>query len=240
MKKLHFIPVIAALFLALTQMPAEAQMGGSQEPEPKPEVSTPGYVAMAFYKLSGGTPDFRAWAESSKAYNEASSFDKDMVREKQMADIENIFSLFTLDEPLVVSMPVKLSEYSFSNKGFFIESLKEDLFFPVNYVGSDFALVPENIMDHQWMRAGDKQAKDIERAAKNRPERTLDMYFHLVPKFADRKAPLNIEGVDRWLLLGEVRKMTLVVPVSDKVLWSSQDANFEETKDNELLDLYQK
>jgi hypothetical protein len=237
MKKLYFLSVLAAALLAVASAQAQKPIA---DQDPKPEVTSSGYIAMAFYKLSGGTPDFKAWAESSKAYNEASPFDKDLIRERQMTEIENIFSLFTLDEPIVLLLPAKLSEYSITNKGFFIENIKEDTFFPVSYVGNDFAVIPQNIMDHQWVRADDKQAKIIDQAARNIGNRTLHMYFHLTPIFADKAAPLNIEGINRWLLLGEVQKMTLVIPTFDKVIWTSQNANFEEKKDNELLDLYQK
>jgi hypothetical protein len=159
-----------------------------------------------------------------------------------------------LQETIVVETPVKISEYSFANKGFFIDNFKDDTFFPVTYHGQSYAIIPQGIMDKQWIAADGFDAKTIDEAAKASEGRLLNIVLLLLPKYADKSATVPIQGKDYWPLSVEIKKMTLytlsrstteinsgaeTAPAA-RLLWESGDAAVEvNQKQMELLNLRQ-
>ena len=240
-KRIYFVVLVLALstcFLPSQRTWAQSHLlYEEQNSESKP--SSPEYVALLFYKMTAQIPDFDTWARQSPVYKEASIFNRMMVLEKKIKDMQEGYNHLSLHQPLIVEMPVRLSGYSHANGGFFIENFKTDTFFPITYRNQSYAIVPEGIMDKQWIKVGtENEAKIIEMAARKDIGRFLMLTLFLSPEYADKTTPISLNGRDYWLILTNVKKMFLTPLKSDTLLWQSDSVNFRDEKSQKLLDLY--
>ncbi|MBI3441861.1 MAG: hypothetical protein HY052_08720 [Proteobacteria bacterium] len=210
---------------------------GASTQKPQPTESL--YIAILFFKLSRQAPDFEAWARHTSEYQAAEKFDKLAVQDQQVEKLKGLYSLLTVQEPVIIETPVKLSAYSVVNKGFFIENFRNDTFFPVRYNENSYAIVPLGIMDRQWMPVPDESAaKAIESAAANK-DKPLTMVLMLTPKYADNTTPAVVDDEKYWLISADVTKLMLYSPDSSLPLWQSNDARADDAKRQEILKLRQ-
>lgn len=206
----------------------------------KPEPTAPSHVAMLFYKLTAQMPDLDSWARQTQAYKNASNFDQPAVLKEQTKRLMEDFSLQTFQEPVVVEIPVQLSKYNAVNQGFFIEDFKADTFFPVRFDSQAYAIVPQGIVDRQWLEISDKNtAKAIEAAAGSNGNRLVRMTLLLTPQYADKDEPLAVDGEKYWLIAASIKKMMIYPGNEDTLLWESEDAATKAGKSLDLLNLYQ-
>jgi len=201
-----------------------------------PGITPPATVAMVFHRLAGSAPDFAAWAKMMPEYQSALTFDRQNVLSAKVAELKNAYALLTLQEPIVAEMRVKLSPYSETNRGFFVEGLDDDAFFPVEHAGNFYAVIPRRIGDRQWVKVPNAaQAAALTAARDSAPD--ITMVFFLMPKYADRSAPADIGGKPHWLLSAEILKTALYAADSKAPLWQSEDAHVDGKKRQELLKL---
>lgn len=246
MKKTISYSILAAVvgFLGATPAPVGAEgFPAGQQQELRPQVTPPSNIALLFYKLSGKTPDFEAWARNTEAYQSAASFEKSAVQEQQVQLLKNNYSLLTFQEPLVVEMPVTLSEYSAANKGFLVGNFREDTFFSARYNDQSYAVVPVGIIDKQFLKVPDAAvAQAIKDAGRSEKGKLLTMLLVLSPKYADNASPATLSGESHWLISAEIKKMMLYSAESDVPLWRSEEVETappDEKKRQELLKLRQ-
>lgn len=238
-KLLVSIGLTSMVILALLATPAPEARGeyDAGRTMRRPSVTTPVQIAMTFHRLTGQRPDFQQWAQSSRSYLDASSVDKPGVATRIAADLENMYGLLTSDEPLLVRVPAILSEYSRTSKGFFIENFKEDTYFSYSFNNVKYALIPQKIMDFQWVRTNDdREPARIEDAKRARPNKRVPVFLYLEPKFADAKAPLNLDGADHFLVMAEVKKVEIYHPTTDGLIWRSTEGTPAEL-DRSILNL---
>ena len=203
-----------------------------------PQLTSPAYVALLFHRLSGTAPNFEAWAVASDEYEAASPFDKMLVRDEKIKKLKDVFGLLAPQEAIVVEKRVKLSQYSRANQGFFIESLTPDLFFAFHFMGENYALVPNAIMDKQWVKVENpEQAKRIEQEA-HANDGHVNLVLYLVVTSIDREKPMDIDGENFWLMAADVKQMSLHDRFSQRrLLWASGDTVVNKQIHNELLEL---
>ncbi len=222
------ITLVAALFMA---SPVAAQGVAP------PAATSPAYISLLYYRMTGQSPDFEAWAKASDDYVNANSFDKDMVRREKAAEVARAFHLVTYDDPLVVESMVTLSSYSRSKRGFFIESFRPDTFYPMSFLDRNYALVPLDLMDYQWMSVEDESVQQkIEQAIGSK--RVAKMFLYLNPTFADKDHPLKMDKKDFWLLSGRVHRLQIFDDRGKELLWEGYGRHYVGQKQQELLDLY--
>ena len=206
----------------------------------KQELSSPYYIALLFYKMTAQIPDFDAWARQTPEYKNASIFTRMIILEQKIKEMKNDYNSLSVREYLIVEIPVRMSEYSVSNNGFFIENFSTDTFFPVTYNDKSYAIVPEGIVDKQWLKVSTiAAAKTIDDAAKSDKGRLLMLTLFLSPEYADKITPVSLDGRDYWLILTNVKKMRLTPLKTNTLLWQSGSIGFKDKKSQKLLDLYQ-
>lgn len=227
MKKTIFWGILALVILA-TQGVAAQNL--------KPEPSSPAHIAMTFYKLTRQIPDFDAWVRASQIYNTAADVDKPATLHRERQELNNRFSLLTLQEPLVVETPVTLSAYNAAAQGFFVENFKDDTFFPAHHLDHGYAIVPQGIIDRQFLKVEDPALASTIEAAR---DRALTMVLLLSPKYADNTAPASLDGKNHWLISAGIEKMTLYISDLPVPLWQSQVPGAADVKFQELLNLRQ-
>lgn len=202
---------------------AQQPPAAAQQPAAAPEVTSPDYIALLYHKLSRQAPDFKVWAEKEQ---------QDPERLKQA------YVLLSTAEPVVVETPVKLSTYNSASQGFFIQNFRRSTFFPSSFQGRSYALVPQGIIDKQWMRVDDPvTAKALDDAAKATPERILRARLVLDPQYADASGAAEIDGVAYWPIAVSVRRIVIYAQ-DGKVLWQSDGGSAADEQRRRLLNLY--
>jgi hypothetical protein len=196
-----------------------------QEQQVRPSASDPSYVAMTFYRLSGQMPDFASWARMGEPYKHASDFDKPMVEEQEAKSLKDQYSLFSIQEPLVIETPVKISAYDPVNQGFFIDNFRKDTFFPIPYDNRSYAIVIPDLLDKQYLKVTDVAlAKMIDDAALAAKDRTLVMAMILTPTDADGTGAVTMDGKEYWAISADIKKMLLYGTGDSKAaLWQTED-----------------
>ncbi len=191
----------------------------------KPPETTGAYVSMLFYRMADTTPDFETWTRASKAYQDASKFDKDMVLQNMSNDLNSAFRSLNTDDPLYISTTQPISKYSKVNAGIFIEGFTDKaLTFKFQHLNLNFAVILTNLEDFQWMKMDEKLGKRISRLAG--AKKTLPIRLNIVPVDVDLENPVTMDdGKKYWLLLGKIEETQVWERVmrEDKLLWSSDD-----------------
>lgn len=205
---------------------------------PPPTPTSSGYIALLYYRMTGQVPDYEAWAMASDDYTKANSFDKDLVRREKAAEAARAYHLVTYDDPIIIEHPATLSSYSRSKRGFFVENFRPDTFYSFDFIGRNYAVVPLDLMDFQWLSVEDeKSQKKIEDLIKMSGGK-VRMYMYLAPTFADKQTPLKLDNKEYWLLSGRMQKLQIYDPRGKQLLWEGYGKTHVEQRQQEVMDLY--
>lgn len=192
-------------------------------------------VAILFHKITGQKPDFEIWAQKIHKDFEGTNYELQAKISETARELEQKFDLTVFDEPIHIEAFGTLRQYSKRGGGFFIQEFTKDTFFTYTYNGEHYAVIPTDLMDHQWVEVSEEQMVDFEyhMAGKNK----LYMRLTLAPLQGDRsqKVPLK-NGHDNWLLAAKVLDLEFWSPRDKTLVWRmNQDS--AQIK-NELLNLY--
>jgi len=247
--KFKIVYLMISVFIALFGIQTLAKAQGldlfdvnpinSSAQNTKFEETDPFYIAMIFYRFSGKAPDFRDMVMNSDEYKMTADNEKIYIIERLVEEYRSTYSLITMQEPIVLEADVKLSNYNEKLGGFLIENFNSNFFFVVEAMGKNYALIPEGIVDKQWMKVEDKNiGKKIEqqyaRAILMRDP--LRMSFTLTPVYSDATKPIVINNKEYWLMSVKPTSMVLYAPETEEVLWKSIN-NTLSTDDSNLEDL---
>ncbi len=209
-----------------------------QKKNSKPTANKNHEIALIFYKLSSILPDFITMAKDYKDYKASFGESKIATLNTRAEELKNAYSLLTLQEPLVVEMPVKLSEYSKNNKGFFITNFEEKTFFKFKHHNKNFAVVPESIMDQQWLKVTDKKTVyEMNKANKAQGGNSLTALIFMAPIYTDSSSTADIQGTDYWLTFAEINKIEVYLPNSLIPIWRSDDTTLNQENNRKLNEL---
>lgn len=204
----------------------------------RPQATAPGYVAMLYHRLTEKKPDFDAWARASDAYVKANDFDRDLVLREKSEEAARAYHLITFDDPIVIELPVTLSAYSRQRQGYLVENFKSDTFYSFHFLDQDYALVPLDLMDYQWLGMNDDQAARSVAQKIARDEGRARMYLWVTPVSADREKPMQIADKSYWLLSGKVKRLQIFDKTGDKLLWEGVSREEAAQNRQQVLDLY--
>lgn len=200
-----------------------------------PVKSDPARVAVLFHRLTGQLPPFAEWAKQTPEFKQASDFERSTVLEVQTSAMKDLYRLTTLSEPIVVDLAVRVSEYSFSNKGFLLGNLTDDVIFPFSYAGRNYAVTVPGLQEAEWLPVeDDKTAMTLDvAAAKN--DRLLHAVLVLSAVSADRKGTIKINGVDYWMLAGRLQEMQFYEPGKTRLLHEVNYRISQKEEDNSVM-----
>ncbi|MBU6475778.1 MAG: hypothetical protein KGQ70_07405, partial [Alphaproteobacteria bacterium] len=188
-------------------------------------------------RLTGHAPDFSGWARQTEAYKNASPFEQPTIEKNEVQQMQDAFGALDTTAPLIVKTQVQLSPYDANNHGFFVINFKKSTFFPARYAGKFYAIVPQGIMDKQWLPVSDAATRDaIEKAAAGSKGGQLPMILYLTPSYADTK-PAMIDGYPYWPLAVTVSKVMLFSADNQTLLW--HDYSSDDKTRQSIMNLYQ-
>lgn len=165
-------------------------------------------VAIAFYKFAGLQPNFMTWAVDTPVYLAAPFARRPGVQKKEAERLYKNYEDFSRAEGLlnVATMAsVKLEEIintdNALDKTYHLtwEFAKGDAtFFPYEYRGEMFALVPDEMESFQSAPITAEQYRYMKEKMGTRD--TAKLVLQLRGYYADHRAPVHLRGEDFWAL----------------------------------------
>lgn len=246
MKRIVLLSFFALLTagMALWGTGARAQFGASGLEASGPKIATDLDVAVIFHKMTGQMPKFENWAKYDPAYRKPmTELERQQYLQEKPKELADAFRLVTLNEPLRVKFIGTLSGYSFDTEGYVVTNFTEDTYFAYSFAGREYAIIPQGLSEHQWLPVTGLAAENIERTLSGRPgPRNVMMMISLQPTYANKDAPMELDGKKRYLISAKVADIALVsCPKSGpcKTLWSEGSREYRQEEKNELLNLKQ-
>lgn len=201
----------------------------------KPAATKSVYIAMLYQRLSGVKPDFEKWIEETSAYRNAALHERVSLMTQKKAELQQVYSLITPAEPVVIDVPVKLTGYSAKKRGFLVPVFSDLTFFSYEYMGQRYALIPNKINEHAWLKTPPELAEDVMRETDNGHKGVITMT--LIPRYADKK-PMTYNGREYRLVMADISKMEIWSKDATRTVWESRPVR-EKGKANKLINLYQ-
>lgn len=253
MKKLSGFSFFAFFIMALAlTLPAHAELE-----DYAPQIGIDGYadisrdrdIATIYHRLIGKQPDFANWARLAPEYRGLTSFDQLRYMEEKPKEMEDEFKLMSSDQPIVVQFKAMVSNYSADNGGYVVRNFDDEIFFDYTFAGRNYAVIPQGLMDHQFLPVTDYAQKNVEAVLKAN-KRNILMVLYLSPVYAnkdDDKKPVELTrpgGTPKsyTLVSGKVATIALYTCPRNqncKALWESGTKEYREEEKNDLLKLKQ-
>lgn len=249
MKKFRSIAVLSCLVMGLWLSTASAQ----EDPVPQPgsgfpDISSARQVATIFHRLVGVRPNFKQWVRFIDDCKNLDDLARIECEETKPAEMDKEYALTTAEQPIVVQFLADMSQYSYENGGYVVKNFEDGVFFPYTFAGANYAVIPQGLMDYQFLSIIDEPARKVERTLSYSKRRKMLMVIYVLPTYAnkDEKA-MEMTGPDGTvkpykLISGRVANVALYeCPKNGSCvsLWDQGTKEFRDQQKQELLDLKQ-
>ena len=254
MKKIAIFSFLAFFTMALAiaaPVPAFAQ-----EEDDGPKVGVKGYpdissnldVATLYHRLIGVLPDFEKWLRFMPEYTKLPLDEQVDYMEKKPRELLDTFRLMSPEQPVIAQFKGSLSRYSDESGGYVVRNFEETTFFQYSFAGRNYAVIPQGLMEHQFLDVTGLPQKDVEAVLKAN-KRNIRVVIFLTPNFAGKDdKPIEMADPDDGkmktytLVSGKVANIALYSCPKNKsctALWQTGTKEFRDDEKNELLNLKQ-
>ncbi len=229
---------LSAPTAAKAQMPDAPVVGTNYFPD----TASAADVATIFYRLTRQNPDFHKWIPFLPEYKTMTDSERLEYLQTKPLEWQQKFDLLTLQDPIAIQFEGVLSPYSDENQGYVVRNFASDTFFSFTFAQKNYAIVPQGLMDHQFLPVQPAAKKDVE-SGLSMTGRKIFMIIYVQPTYADAAAPPTvIDGKPYQLISGKVMNIALYKIYANKqatVLWEEGTKTFNDNQKNELLNLKQ-
>jgi hypothetical protein len=213
-------------------------------------------VGFAFYKLGEIKPDFETWVKLSKTYQKvAGPVNRHKILQKEQARLQRgFYSYFPefgnieIKTPVTIKgMPKYLLDEMTAEDEFFVNVTtrfgNQDLYFPFQVADQWVTLLPNNTKDFSRIVVTEEIYKLLSGEGvftdKAHPK-TGFLKIVLQPSKVDTSSPSVLDGVQTWLMQGEIGSMSLWYKKNrtDNLLWEHTAPWYVSEKEHELKHLY--
>jgi len=200
---------------------------------------TPGHtVYLIFHKLTGLRPNLAAALVSSEKYKNADAAEREILTLNFHNKFSNEFEALNVKESLItVITPVNMEtdlnglrmKVSLVNR----VDKNADIYFPYNWGGMSFAVIPDKIASFMEVPMPADQLKKIRRLSDGYMQK---MIVRLLPVSADKTSPIALDGVKQWLILSQIVSVEYVNS-QGQTIWSWADNKYARSTSSELFEL---
>lgn len=244
--------IISAIFLmaAALSAAARAEVGAVK-------VSTTEDVVIAFYKTGGAMPNFEKWITQRDPYKTTPLARRPAMMESELARLKKIYAEFDPQSSLMTlktSVVARAAEYqdpkdpekTLARLEMHFESAKDADYFPYDFLGERFALIPKDIATHLKPAILPEQF-DYLNGQLGENGKPVTMILELRAAKADMNAPFNLDGtgggVDaedgkgQWMFLTDVASIS-IWNRTGTLLWEYTAPWYITPMRKDLLNLY--
>lgn len=232
--------VCFALIFSLAWTSPEASAGSPLGGLSLTPASSNTEVGMVFYKMVGARPDFDSWITSEPRYLTAAPEQRAEILAEERRKLEIAFNALDVRKsPLVIRTAVKLQISAPSGQAKRTLEVKfpaeGDIYFPYKVANQNITIIPNGVDLYRHIPLSNTEAASIQgRLAYNG---SATMVLEIIPVKADGAAPMKLDGVDQWLMMGEIGFIGLYNN-SLEVIWSYQAPWFTRKNRQDLFSLY--
>jgi hypothetical protein len=248
MKKLLY-PVCALLLLGgfVVGMAHQAALASGSRGIPQDNYTRPSRsndVGMMFYKLIGSVPVFEDWIKAAPHYQGMTPRDQAEYLVSETARLQQAFAALNIEKTAIVirtalkveiiSRPPKMPGDPVSHVLRLDLPPNNEVYFPYKVGDQMIAVIPNGVDLYREIPLTPAEAIAI----KNRLDITglVTLVLEIPPKMADGSAPVLLNNVPQWLLIGEIGFLGIYNSSTD-VLWSYQAPYYILQGQDVLLDL---
>lgn len=212
-------------------------------------------IGFAFYRLADKSPPFNKWIVARDEYLLAKPSAKREYLQRETERLAKAYNEYMVDEDMVflrtevtVKVPNAAERKSYDGMGvrkpvqIILNEVKES-YFPVQIGDMWIAVVPNDLENHLFLSLAEAEFEDLIRkmnldAARGSARGGL-LEIRLRPISIDTKAPLHLDGIDAWLMLGEIASISLWrTKERDTLVWEKNMDWYVPQQQKDLLDLY--
>ncbi|HYD19302.1 MAG TPA: hypothetical protein VEF76_12575 [Patescibacteria group bacterium] len=243
--------ILALSFFLTLAAPALAQTAEDDSDLSSPPVGRPGFpefasdvdIATLYFKLTGQAPDFERWARFDPQCRERmTETARVQCLDDKQAELRQKYQLQTTSEAIAVPfVPAIFSAYSKENGGYVVKNFTEDTYMPFTYAGRNYAIIPQGLMDRQFLPISGLQQKDVENALRG-AQRKAVVLLYIQPSYADKTGMVELDGKQYSLISGKVVNIGVYNCRKNKpctLLWEEGTTGAREAERNDLLNLKQ-
>lgn len=253
MKNIAFIGFCFFLLVAPFSLNAQAQPAvpeAEEDVSAAPPVGQQGFpdfashvdVATIYHKLTNQPPDFEQWARlSPDCMAEKTQTGRITCQENKQGELRQKYSLQTLTESVPVPfVPAIFSAYSRENGGYVIKNFTDETYMPFSYAGRNYAIIPQGLMDRQFLPVTGPAQKDVENALRG-AQRKAVVLLYIQPTYADKNAqPVELDGKKYTLISGKVTNIAIYKCRKNQpctLLWEEGSRESRAEQREELMNL---
>ncbi len=253
MKKIAVFSFLAFFTMALTMVAPVTSF--AQEEDDGPKIGVKGYadissnidVATLYHRLIGVVPDFEKWLRFIPEYTKLPFDQQADYMEKKPKEMLDTFRLMSPEQPIIAQFKGILSRYSDESGGYVVRNFEENTFFEYSFAGRNYAVIPQGLMDFQFLPVTGPLQTDVEALLKAN-KRNIRMVIYLSPNYATKdEKPMEMPDPDGkmktyTLISGKVANIALYSCPKNQsctALWQNGTKEFRDDEKNELLNLKQ-
>ena len=210
------------------------------------------YLAgFAFFKFAKVQPDFKDWVFRSPAYAAATPRDRTIMLRSDTIKLENSFAVYEIRKnPITLKTRVEflpptasLARRMIKEQGKVVIRLElpdaQDKFFPLQVAGMWIALIPADIEEFLTLQLTEDEwvlfkRQTEEQGLTGRAVGTLNL--SLLPKTADTKRPLSVQGTDMWMLMADVVGLEIWSNTTKKMAWYIDIPGYTQNNQSQEID----
>lgn len=202
MTKRFATSLVLTVFTLCFALPALAQ---------KKEISETDKAVFSFFKLSGGTPAYETWVMNSDIYLTSA---EDAKLQAEIFEIELLrlkygFGTYDVDNEFIkIRTPVKLMLHDqlegYTLSFMFPKAGQNNVpYFPFSYGKEWIALIVSDLAGFLNLPMSKKEADEAFKTLALNKIYDGEIVLHVRATKADSKAPLELDGIEQWLLMGD-------------------------------------
>lgn len=211
-------------------------------------------VGFAFYRLANRVPPFESWITNKDKYLLAKPSARREYLNNELTRLNKAYNEYMIDDHLIIlRTQVKVKIPNKAERGVYDEMglrkpvqivLTEitDNFFPVQVGQMWVALVPDKLEEYLQLSLNAEEFGTLTRklgiqVSGTNQAATLELRIR--PKTIDASAPLQIDTIEAWLMLGDIATAALWTNANPEALvWEKNAEWYLPYQQKELLDLY--
>ena len=203
------------------------------------EKTHPQKIIFSQMKLAQMQPDLDELAKASPFVVQAQEIDKSAMIFSEYNRIANSYNLHDPYALLSVHSVIPVDQYSSLQDILVFDEFDETTFFKFNYYGHNVAIVPQGIESFQFLRLSKPSAERFFRELKGSGKAVAE--FLLMPFYSDSSKPIEINGVNYWLMaarIAEFRLWSSNDPEKATLLWFYRSPNYSPVDKKDINNLY--
>ena len=249
----RFLLLAALLGLVFTAVaPGAAAQERKRERTPYSEAEK---IGFAFYRLADKQPPFNNWIMARDEYLLAKpSMKRDYLR-RETERLSKAYNEYMVDDDMIylrtevtIKVPNATERQSYESMGLrkpvqiVLKEIKEN-YFPVQVGDMWIAVVPNDLEKYLFLSLEEaeyeKMMAELMLDTTRGSARGAILEIRLRPLSIDTKMPMHLDGIDAWLMLGEIASISLWrTKERDTLVWEQNMDWYVPQQQKDLLDLY--